>query len=265
MIFVAAFCCVVLLLFLVLRFGFLLPPTKGLPVLLYHKVSERVNDTITIAPSTFERHLQYLSHKGYQSISLRQLIENIEHAGTLPRKPVMITFDDGYVNNLDLAYPLLKKYGHKAVFFIPGAGIGKTNWWDIVKEPLLSSGQLKSLDENVVELGLHSFDHMHYGKISAEQIDADISKCIEALQAHAIPFVPALAYPYGGRPKDKSVYQGMVDSFTKAGIKLAFRIGNRVNRLPLKNPFEVKRISIRGTDSMWTFRTKLTKGRVKQV
>jgi peptidoglycan/xylan/chitin deacetylase (PgdA/CDA1 family) len=265
MIFIAVFCCVVLLLFLVLRFGFLLPPIKGLPVLLYHKVSEHVNDTITIAPSTFERQLQYLSQKGYQSISLRQLIGNIEHPGTLPPKPVMITFDDGYVNNLDLAYPLLKKYGHKAVFFIPGDGIGKTNWWDIVKEPLLSSEQLKSLDDTVVELGLHSFDHTHYGKLSAEQIDADIGKCIDALHARAISFVPALAYPYGGRPRDKKIYKSMVESFYKAGIKCAFRIGNRVNRLPLKNNFEVNRISIRGTDSMWTFRTKLTKGRVKQV
>jgi hypothetical protein len=49
------------------------------------------------------------------------------------------------------------------------------------------------------------------------------------------------------------------------GIKLAFRIGNRVNKLPLKNYFEVKRISIQGSDSMWTFKTKLLKGREKQV
>ncbi len=265
MIFVFAFLCLVIILFFVLRYGFLLPPTNGLPVLLYHKVSEQVNDTITIAPKTFERQLQYLCQKNYHSISLTQLFDSVKNGVSLPSKPVMITFDDGYVNNLTLAYPLLKKYGHKAVFFIPSAGIGKTNWWDIVKEPLMSAEQLKSLDNGIVELGLHSYDHKHYGTITAEQLDTDIAQCIETLKTQDIPFLPALAYPYGGRPKDKAVYNQMISSFLHHGVCMGFRIGNRVNRLPLKDLFEIKRISIQGSDSLWAFKTKLAKGRVKQL
>ena len=88
---------------------------------------------------------------------------------------------------------------------------------------------------------------------------------ISAFRHSGIPFVPAFAYPYGGRPKNKEIYAHMVRVFSSMGIKLAFRIGNRVNKLPLKNYFEVKRISIQGSDSMWTFKTKLLKGREKQV
>jgi peptidoglycan/xylan/chitin deacetylase (PgdA/CDA1 family) len=129
----------------------------------------------------------------------------------------------------------------------------------------MSVEQLKSIDHDVVEIGLHSCDHKNFKNLTPAQIDADVRENIASLKTMGIPFVPAFAYPYGGRPKDKTTYKSMAESFSNAGIKLAFRIGNRVNRLPIRNAFEVKRISIRGTDSMWTFRTKLTKGRVRQV
>jgi peptidoglycan/xylan/chitin deacetylase (PgdA/CDA1 family) len=265
MIFAAGIFCISIVLFLMLRFSILLPPVKGLPVLLYHKMSASAEDSLTIRPQTFERQLLYLREKGYQTISMRQLLAFLETGSPLPKKPVMITFDDGYVNNGELAYPLLKKHGCRAVFFIPSGGIGKTSFWDANAEPLMSGAQLKSLDPAVVEFGFHSADHRNYKDLAPDQIDADVRKNISVLKGLGVPFVPAFAYPYGGRPNDRAIYECMVESFSRAGIKLAFRIGNRVNRLPLKNPFEVKRISIRGTDSMWIFETKLTKGRVKQV
>ena len=257
--------CVVLVLFLVLQYSLFVPATKGLPVLLYHRLSLTHEDSLTIKPSTLEKQLQYLRAKGYQTVSLREVIAFQEKRASFPEKPVMISFDDGFVNTLELACPLLRKYQCKAVFFIPSSGIGKTNFWDKPFEPLMSAEQLKSLDPGLIEIALHSFDHKNYKHMSPELIKTDISKSIEMLNQNGIGYIPAFAYPYGGRPKDKTVYAAMIKAFSFAGIRLAFRIGNKVNRLPLKNPFEVRRISICGTDSMWTFRTKLTKGRVKQL
>jgi Predicted xylanase/chitin deacetylase len=262
LLFIALALCV---LFLAVRFSIFLPAIKGVPVLLYHKVSLTHEDSLTIKPSAFEKHLAYLVKKGYHTISVKELIGFIERKAPLPPKPVMITFDDGYVNNFELAYPLLKRYGCKAVFFIPSAGIGKTNWWDRLAEPLMNVDQLLGLDTSLIEIGLHSTDHKHYGKILPEQIEVDMHQSISAFRHSGIPFVPAFAYPYGGRPKNKENYAHMVRVFSSMGIKLAFRIGNRVNKLPLKNYFEVKRISIQGSDSMWTFKTKLLKGREKQI
>jgi peptidoglycan/xylan/chitin deacetylase (PgdA/CDA1 family) len=254
-----------IILFLMLRFSILLPAVKGLPVLLYHKISESSEDNLTIHAQTFERQLNYLREKGYKTVSMSQLLAYHEKGTPLPQKPVMITFDDGYVNNLELAYPLLVKHGCKAGFFIPSGGVGKTSAWDADARKLMSADQLKGIDPGIVELGLHSVDHKNYRLFTTKEIDADIRENISAMKTLGIPFVPAFAYPYGGRPKDNTVYKKMIDSFSDAGIRLAFRIGNRVNRLPLKKPFEVKRISIRGTDSMWVFKTKLKKGRIKQV
>jgi peptidoglycan/xylan/chitin deacetylase (PgdA/CDA1 family) len=220
-------------------------------------------DSLTIKPLGLEKHLAYLVKKGYHTISVKELMGSIERKAPLPPKPVMITFDDGYVNNFDLAYPLLKRHGCKAVFFIPSEGIGKTNWWDRHAEPIMTVEQLRGLDAGLIELGLHSTDHKHYGNLSPEQIEADMQKSISSFRHSGISFVPAFAYPYGGRPKVKNVYACMLKTFTENGIKFAFRIGNKVNKLPIKQPFEIKRISIQGWDSIWTFKTKLRKGRVK--
>jgi peptidoglycan/xylan/chitin deacetylase (PgdA/CDA1 family) len=257
--------CVVLVLFLVLQYSLFVPATKGLPVLLYHKVSLTHEDGLTIKPAALEKQLQYLRSRGYQTVSVREVLAFQENRTPLPKKPVMISFDDGFVNNLELACPLLRKHQCKAVFFIPSSGIGKTNFWDNTGEHLMSTEQLKSLDQGLFEIALHSFDHKNYKHMTPEEIKTDITRSMEVFTQNGIGFVPGFAYPYGGRPKDKTVYAAMIKAFSDAGIGLAFRIGNKVNKLPLKNPFEVRRISIRGTDSMWTFRTKIAKGRVKQL
>jgi peptidoglycan/xylan/chitin deacetylase (PgdA/CDA1 family) len=256
--------CIVLL-FLMLRYSMFLPATHGLPVLMYHNVSVDKEDSLTVKAGTLRKHFDYLKKQGYQAVSVRDIIAFCEKKTALPKKPVLISFDDGYINNFDLAYPLLKEYGLKAIFFIPTAVVGKTNDWDGGSEKIMTSDQLKCLDTDIVELGLHSVNHQNYRKFSAKEIEKDVEESRCYFNTMDIPVVPAFAYPYGGRPKDKTIYKSMIALFVKNDIKLAFRIGNRVNRLPLKNVYEIQRISIRGTDSMWTFMTKLTKGRVKQV
>lgn len=263
MIYLIAAITVIILAYLIVQFSILIPGTKGLPVLLYHKVSRTHADNLTILPETFEHHLIFLNKKGYTTVSMQELIAFQYKHAPLPQKPVMITFDDGYVNNFELAYPLLRQYKSKAVFFITSAGIGKTNWWDKNAQPLMNAQQLLDLDNSFIELGPHSNEHKNYKHLTPEQINSDIHKNISTLQRMRINFVPAFAYPYGGRPKVKKGYAQMLKTFAEAGIKFAFRIGNKVNKLPLKRPFEIKRISIQGTDSMWTFKTKLRKGRVK--
>jgi hypothetical protein len=95
-------------------------------------------------------------------------------------------------------------------------------------------------------------------------MEQDLNLCIETLGYHNIPFVRALAYPYGGFPKkDPQLKAKMKEIFRASRLQFALRIGNRINRWPIKDPYEVKRIDIKGTDSFYTFTTKLRKGRRK--
>jgi peptidoglycan/xylan/chitin deacetylase (PgdA/CDA1 family) len=241
----------------------LIPEKKGIPVLMYHKIDEYQKDMLTMTTEDFEKQLQYLQELQYQSITINELIGFLENKTTLPQNPVLITFDDGYVNNLTLAYPLLKKYQMKATIFLPTAYLGGMSSWYDGGAMLMTYEQLKLMDTGVIEFGLHSHKHPNFKHLSIEQMREEMLTNQQILAQNGITYTPAFAYPYGGRPKKKEASQAMKKMFAEIGIKAAFRIGNKVNSFKPKDVYELKRIDIQGNDSFWAFKTKLKKGRVK--
>ncbi len=90
--------------------------TKSLPVLLYHYIS-RHKDSIAVSPERFEEHCRALAKAGYRGVSLDQAVDFLLDGAPLPPRSVLISFDDGFLDNYVHAYPLLEKYGHRAVVF----------------------------------------------------------------------------------------------------------------------------------------------------
>ncbi|NLD19921.1 MAG: polysaccharide deacetylase family protein [Clostridiales bacterium] len=93
-----------------------------LPVLMYHsllKDPSRQNQYV-VSPDLFEKDLKYIKDKGYTTVFMKDVIDYVEGKGKLPKKPIVITFDDGYYNNYYYAFPLLKKYNMKAVISVVG-------------------------------------------------------------------------------------------------------------------------------------------------
>ena len=253
----------IVLAWLTIRYSLLMPAVRGLPVLMYHQIDPTRADALTVTTDQFAAQLQYLADEGYRSITCRQLADHVAHGTPLPPRPVLLTFDDGYVNNATYAYPLLKRFGFRATIFLPVGHLGGTNRWDGGSEPLLSAEQLAAFDSATIEFGLHSFQHENYERLTAAEVGADVRRCQSALAAAGLNFAPAVAYPYGRYPRQPSAKAAMQTALAAAGVTLGLRIGNRINRLPLKRPFEVRRINIKGTESAWEFRTKVRKGRVK--
>ncbi len=234
---------------------------QGFPVLMYHKVSPEHADDLTVTVSQLEAHLQYLHTNGYQVLPLQRLLTLVSGGEALPARSVFLTFDDGYLNNLQYAYPVLEKYQAHATIFLPTHYIGKTSSWDQQAEDLLNISQLQSLNPALVSFGLHSHVHRSYQAMTIEEITSDLQQNISYLTENGIPFVQAFAYPYGKRPKNKAILKLMKDQMKSAGIVAAFRIGNRLNR-SISDAYELQRLDIRGTDTPEDFRKKLT-GRAK--
>jgi peptidoglycan/xylan/chitin deacetylase (PgdA/CDA1 family) len=253
----------VILIFFIIQYSFLIPETKGIPVLMYHKIDPSVQDMLTVSTTQFESHLKYLQQHDYQAITPQELLNFLENKTPLPQNPVLLTFDDGYVSNLDLAYPLLQKYGMKATIFLPTAYLGGTSSWYEGGADLMNYAQLKSMDSGLITFGLHSHKHANFKHLSLEQMREELLTNQQILTENGIDFTPTFAYPYGGRPKAKASAKAMKKMFSEIGIKAAFRIGNKVNSFRPKDIFELKRIDIQGNDSFWVFKTKLKKGRVK--
>ncbi|MDF2566647.1 MAG: polysaccharide deacetylase [Oscillospiraceae bacterium] len=96
-----------------------------LPVVMYHHMieSRRMLGDYIISPDEFENDLKFLSEKGFSTVVIADLINYVEKGTPLPKNPIMLTFDDGQESILTYAYPLLQKYGQKAVVSVVGSYI----------------------------------------------------------------------------------------------------------------------------------------------
>ena len=104
--------------------------TCELPVLMYHHIAEEGDGGVTISAECFEEQIAALSEAGYTAVSLEDLYAYVEEGTPLPDKPILITFDDGYESNYEIAWPILEKYDMKAVIFTIGVSVGKDTYKD---------------------------------------------------------------------------------------------------------------------------------------
>jgi peptidoglycan/xylan/chitin deacetylase (PgdA/CDA1 family) len=230
-----------------------------LPILMYHNVSDDKNSNgLTIFSDQLEEQFRFLKDQGYNTYHFSEL----ENRLSIDPKSVIITFDDVTVNQLIYAVPLLEKYNLKATFFIPFGYIGNVDSWNSGKEKIMSIEQLKSLDSRV-ELGLHSFLHKRYASLTETEINADFSKCFEIIEQNGLKVYHALAYPYGNYPKKEPNKSMFTTVLQQNNIKLGLRIGNKINKFPFKNPYQIMRIDVKGEESLLRFRLKLRFGKLK--
>jgi len=255
----------VFLLFLTFRYSFLIPPKKGLPILMYHKISNDQCDSLTVKVDDLEKQLQYFKSNNYKSLSFNELKSIYDQKKPIPSKSVILTFDDGYLNNKIYLLPLLEKLGMKATIFLPLSYLGKVNVWDSGNEPLMDLDTVKAIAKlPFIELGIHSFTHKNYKTLSLDEIDKDLRLCDDFLKTNHLPVVKVLAYPYGGtHRKNPELNRKMKDLLAKHGYWFGLRIGNRINPSRLTNIYELFRIDVKGTDSFQEFKIKVKKGRTK--
>ncbi len=226
-----------------------------LPVLMYHNVSEQNNESngLTISVKKLEEQFEYLSKKGYTSFHLSDL----ENKKTIPKKSIVITFDDVTENQYLLAIPLLQKYQLKATFFIPFFYIGKTDLWNNGQEKIMSLQQIQNTDLNTIEFGFHSYKHLDYNFLSDDEIKIDFDDCKKIIQNHNLKVHPSVAYPYGSYPRKNPRNANFKIQLEKNNIKFGLRIGNRPNSFPFKKTHEIQRIDIKGEESLTKFKYKI--------
>lgn len=232
-----------------------------LPILMYHNVveDEAKSLNLSISVSKLEAQFKFLCDNNYTTFHFKDL-DNLKE---LPSKSIIITFDDVTECQLLYAVPLLEKYQLKASFFIPFTYVGNFDYWIEGKEKIMSTEQLRGLDRNLIELGYHSFEHKKYSSLSKEELEADFIKSNNFILENQLDIKPVLAYPFGNYAKKDAQFAVFEKIMRDNAIKYGLRIGNRVNKFPFKNNYLVKRIDIKGEDSLLKFRLKLKIGKLK--
>jgi peptidoglycan/xylan/chitin deacetylase (PgdA/CDA1 family) len=160
------------------------------PILLYHHVEPTPSSLLYgINTETFENHLSYLSAHGYHTINLAQLRQAILDGLLLPPQPVIITFDDGNVDNYDYAFPIMQKYGFTGTVYIVANRLAS--------EGYLSIEQLQELAAAGWEIGSHSMTHLDLANAPAEQLRQEIIGSRLHLEKEIGVDVLSFAYPFG--------------------------------------------------------------------
>lgn len=162
-----------------------------LPILMYHSVD--TNDKMTklfISPGSFERQMKFLHNNNYNVIGLEEAAEYIKNRRRPPSKTIAITFDDGYYNNYEYAYPVLKRYGLPATLFVIVDKIGQPGWvgWKELKE---------MSDSGIITIGSHTNTHPWLTGLSMEGIKKEFDVSKKILEKNLGKKVDLLCYPMG--------------------------------------------------------------------
>ena len=177
--------------------------TWELPILMYHRVapegSERLHEW-RVTPDQFEQQLHYLRSAGYSSASFEQWHEAAERHRPLSGRRVLLTFDDGYEDFAEHAYPLLRQYELEATVFLVSKHVGGTNEWDRgygETLPLMDWNAIRTLDGQGVDFGGHSATHPMLTGLGLDEVAREASRCRAELVEQLGHPVRAFAYPYG--------------------------------------------------------------------
>lgn len=175
--------------------------TKGASVLMYHSVSVN-NAFFTVTPENFEKQIKYLSESGLKIIPLSRLVDMFLKKEDIS-SCVSLTFDDGYLDNLQNVLLVLRKYNIKATIFIAPKLLGtKFTTSDKVTLDVFTEDDFEKMgaDSNF-EILPHSFSHKELPSLSKEEIQVELSDCVEFLSKKG-DIRKILAYPRGKYSKE---------------------------------------------------------------
>jgi peptidoglycan/xylan/chitin deacetylase (PgdA/CDA1 family) len=143
--------------------------------------------------------MRWLKTLGYQGVSMSGLMPYLQ--GVRQGRVVGITFDDGYLNNLTHALPVLQELGFSATCYVVSQLLGKTNVWDeavgIPQVPLMYPAQLRAWVDGGQEVGAHTRHHVHLNALSLHEAAEEITRSRIELQEATGQAVDHFCYPYG--------------------------------------------------------------------
>lgn len=215
---------------------------------------------LRVSPQSFEEQLRWLKEDGWHFA----VMSDLDDLGDLPRKTVILTFDDGYEDNLLNADPLLERYGAKATLYLVEDRFDR-DWstskkahhdsGELMREAKLSDAQLeRMIASGRWELGGHTRTHANLAKLDAAQRDVEIVQARKSLASRFGVPLKSFAYPFGIYGADD------VASVQAAGFTTAVTTEEGIPKDLSTQALELPRIKVSGKDSMLAFKLRMRTG-----
>lgn len=201
------------------------------PVLMYHAVRENPVGIYQISPQLFDEEMKYLSDNGFTTLTMDQYVRSMKTQEPLPAKPILITFDDGWLDNYTTAVPILEKYGQKATFFIVSNFIGQPD--------RIRADQLKNMRARGFDLGSHALNHERLTDYNYNEQLTILTEAKTKLEKTLGEKITTFAYPYGALNTDT------INILDLLGFKMSFSSYEGFSSKP-DNAFTIRRLFVNG-------------------
>lgn len=219
--------------------------TPNIKILMYHRVirkGDRKGDPLSVSEEAFREQMNWIQKFGFTTITFFDYQLYLEGKLTLPRKPIIITFDDGYQDTYTRALPILHEKEMRAVIFVLGNRGLKRAWWESGDPDdlclLMSDSQIQEAHALGFEIGAHTMNHLALGELDEEEVRHEVQGSKQAIEELLQEEVLSISYPYG------SLNQSVLDITAEGG----FRFGCGVFTGPPRfgtNMFDLRRLAIK--------------------
>ena len=230
-----------------------------IPILFYHKVNylnpESTEQCLYVTPKDFEKQMNLLKKWNYMTVSLDDVVSSAKRNKEFPKKPIVITFDDGYLDNYTYAFPIMKNRGFTGTVFLTTDAVGKTMVFDESKEKIpdkfMSWEDAKKMAAFGFSFGSHSCAHKRMTKLTDEEAWDEITKSKQIIEENLSQPVKYFCYPYGD-------YNEKIKNFlAQAEYKGACTTKRGMNHTP-ETIFELRRIPVKNNTNILKFVFSIT-------
>ena len=173
------------------------------PVLLYHRVANAASPLIrpfTVTPAAFREHLDCIVELGFTALTVSRFLAGVRGSATLPKRPIVITFDDGFADFYDVALPDLRDHGLASTLYVTTGFLRDGPEPPVTprfEDPMLAWAQLRELSHLGVELGGHSHSHPHLDTLARAAARDEVVRCKALLEDELGAAIATFAYPNG--------------------------------------------------------------------
>lgn len=217
---------------------------KPVPVLMYHSIDYEKGNELRVPKEVFREQMNFLKQKGYTTLTLNELYDFFVNNKPVPDKAVVITFDDGYKDNFENAYPVLKELGFNATVFVITSTID-------TDKSYLTSKQLREMDANGIDIESHTVNHEQLDKLPYnKQIDT-LKSSREYIEKTLGKSSKYIAYPFGKWDGNT------LEAVKNAGYSMAFTTVSGWSNKD-QGIYELHRVYISANCNMKEFERRIT-------
>jgi peptidoglycan/xylan/chitin deacetylase (PgdA/CDA1 family) len=233
----------------------------SVPILMYHQVSPRPHPSFRkycVTPGAFAAQMAWLTWTGYRSISLDAVLAARSGQGGLPRRPVVITFDDGFQDCWDYAVPVLRERGFSALFFLVAGLVGRRSTWLLrekgVEFPLMDWTAARGLLDAGLECGAHSLSHPRLAELPTAECRRELDESRQILADGLGHEVTHLAYPFGSYDERVRAIAAEVGYRSACSVRIGLS-------KPDDDALALHRVPVSGREGLANFICRLRTGR----